>query len=519
MGDHLALPIAAASNHSASSEGYARRDLKTMTQGGMALLLASAFGNGLSYVFGIVLARLLGPEEFGVYALALSIFNALLLVALLGMDTGVIKFISAHLAVGDAHRARDTGIKVGLIGGVSGLVVGTGLAVLAGPLSVAVYKIPRLDMVLWFFAAMLPLACASAVFVAALQAFQTIRPMIAIKYLWEPISKLTLAGGLVWAGFGLTGVMAALVLTVAVSVVISALTVIRMAGMRTLDVSRWQQDNLKGLLGYCLPLALSNAVGAFTARSDIFILGYQASAQEVGIYLAAFQTSAILALVLGAFDGAVAPMIGGACAQQNRERLEHVYQTAGRLVFIVALPLALIMIIFAADILAVFGREFSAGAACLTVLVIGQLLNGVSGTASTVLLMSGRSGLVMKNSIIVGVLLVVAMALLIPVWGILGAAVAASAGLIVINVTRVAQVWWLCAVQPFTWALAKPLAAGSMAAMLVLVMKASVVSSYYPVLAFVLIALYVGTLALFSLEEDDRAVLVTLFNKMRPPQS
>lgn len=519
MGDHLALSVAGASNPSASAGGVARRDLETIAQGGVALLLASVFGNGLSYVFGIVLARLLGPAEFGVYALALSIFNAMVLVALLGMDTGVIKFIAAHLAEGRTHHARATSVQVGLIAMVSGLVVGIGLAVLAGPLSGAVYKMPRLDMVLWFFGAMLPLACVSTIFVAVLQAFQTIRPMIVIKYLWEPIGKLTLAGGLAWAGVGLAGVMAALVLTAAVSVVMSALAVIRMTGVRMLDVSRWRQDNLKGLLGYGLPLALSNAVAAFTVRSDILILGYWASAQEVGIYLAAFQTSAMLALVLGAFDTAVAPMIGGAWAQQNRVRLEHVYQTAGRLVFSVALPLALIMIIFAADVLGVFGLEFAAGAACLTVLVIGQLLNGVSGTASTVLLMSGRSRLVMTNSIIVGVILVAASALLIPVWGIWGAALATSVGLVAINITRVVQVWRLFGVQPFTWGLAKPLVAGSVAATLVLAMKTGVSPAYSPVLAGALIVLYVGVLALFSLEQDDRAVLVTLFNKMRYPQS
>ena len=64
------------------------------------LLLASVFGNGVNYLFMMFLARQLGMEDFGIYALGLTIFNALLLVAIAGIHTGTIKFES------DISRAR-----------------------------------------------------------------------------------------------------------------------------------------------------------------------------------------------------------------------------------------------------------------------------------------------------------------------------------------------------------------------------------------------------------------------------
>ena len=68
-------------------------DLKAMFQGGTAARVASAQGNGLNYAFGIFLAGQLGINDFGLYALRLTIFNALGLLVLFSRDTGVVRFV------------------------------------------------------------------------------------------------------------------------------------------------------------------------------------------------------------------------------------------------------------------------------------------------------------------------------------------------------------------------------------------------------------------------------------------
>ena len=123
----------------------------------------------------------------------------------------------------------------------------------------------------------------------------------------------------------------------------------------------WNIQEARTLLTYCLPLAVSNLFGVVAPRSDILILGYWANTQEVGIYLAAFQTAAIMALVLSAFDTGLAPIISRAWSQQDRARMSDSYQAVSRLSITVSLPVFCCLILFANDILKVFGSEFANG--------------------------------------------------------------------------------------------------------------------------------------------------------------
>lgn len=99
----------------------------SLMEGGASLLVASMFGNGMNYFFMLFLARQLGTEDFGIYALGLTIFNALLLVAIAGVDTGAIKFVSEYRAQGQEEAAcRAIATAVVLVTGF-GLIAGLGL--------------------------------------------------------------------------------------------------------------------------------------------------------------------------------------------------------------------------------------------------------------------------------------------------------------------------------------------------------------------------------------------------------
>jgi O-antigen/teichoic acid export membrane protein len=490
------------------------RDHKTITYGGGALLLASALGNGLNYAFGILLARMLGAEDFGLYALALTIFNMVSLTVVFGMDTGAIKFVSHHLGEGQSDKARETLVAAASMAFGSGLIAAIGLALLAHPIAVTLYNKPDLVLSLLFFAAAIPLGTLAIVLLSILQAFQTVRYTILIKYLWEPIGKFVFACVLLWAGFQLFGVLISIVIAFAVSAVLSIHAVYRLAFKGSDGFLVWNMQEARTLLAFCLPLAVSNLFSVVAPRSDILILGYWANTQEVGIYLAAFQTAAIMSLVLSAFDTGLAPIISRAWSQQDRARMRDSYQAVSRLSITVSLPIFCCLILFANDILKVFGSEFSNGAAALMILAVGQVFNNATGSANTVLLMSGHSRLVMTNTVVMGVALLAVTATVIPYWGMTGAAIAASTTFILTNVIRVIQVWRLHHIQPYTWGLAKPIIAAAAATGIVLMLHNSAVMLPSPVLGLALGMLYLTGLLLLGISQEDRLVFQLLFSRV-----
>lgn len=489
------------------------RDITTIARGGSALLLASAFGNGLNYAFGIFLARILGAEEFGLYALALTIFNMISLTVVFGLDVGTTKFVSHHLAEGQGDKARSTIIAAASLAFCSGLVAAIGLAWLAHPLAVTLYHKPDLTLGLMYFAAAIPLATLTSVLLSALQAYQTVRYTILIKYLWEPAGKFVLAGLLLLAGFHLLGVLISIIMAFAVSTFLAIYALHQLAFRGGSQLSAKNLPEARTLLAYCFPLMISNIFGVIAPRSDILILGYWATAKDIGIYLAAFQTAAIISLVLSAFIAGSAPIISRAWSQGDRARMSEVYQAVSRLAITVSLPIFCCFVLFSREILEMFGVNFTAGTTALLLLATGQLFNNATGSANSVLLMSGHSRLVMTNTIIMGIVLLAATAVIIPFWGITGAALAASLTFIVTNLIRVMQVWKIHGVQPYTWALAKPAAAAVLATGIVLVLRVSVTAIPISLLGLMVGVLYLSGLLLLGIHQEDRLILQSLFSR------
>jgi O-antigen/teichoic acid export membrane protein len=490
-------------------------DIKTIAYSGGALLIASAVGNGLNYAFGIFLARLLGADDFGLYALALTVFNIVTLIVVFGLDTAAIKFVSHHLQENQESRAATTIGTSTILAFGSAFVAACALAIAAQPLAMTVYGKRELSLPLALFAAAIPFATVSTVLISALQAFQTIRHTIFIKYCWEPIAKFVFAAALLWAGFYLAGVVVAIILTFAISTALAIRAMMRLLHWRPDEVPVWDVGLARELIAYCMPLAIAKLFSVLATRSDILLLGYWMRSEDVGIYLAAFQTAAMMALVLGAFDTGLAPILSRAWSQRDSLRMTTSYQAVSRLAAMVSAPLFCCLVLISQAILGVFGQEFRVGSAALVILAVGQFVNNITGAANTVLLMSGQSQIVMRNTVVMGVGLLMAATLLIPRWGMTGAAVAASGTLILTNIIRVFQVWQLHQVQPFTWGLAKPVVAALVATGILMFLQSSLLSIPTLVLAIALGALYLVGLLALGVNWEDRLVLRSIISRGR----
>ena len=479
-------------------------------ENGAAVLAASLFGNGLNYFFMLFLARQLGMEQFGLYALGVTLFNTALLVGCAGLDTGVTKFVSAYMAQGRAGAARRVIAAAVTIVTLLGVLTGIGFWAMAAPLSERLYQKPGLALVLLCFAPALVFALVGSVFLAALQAFQTVRYTVALKYLWEPIGKWVTAGIAIWAGWGLSGVVLGWVVVFGVTACLAGAVLARQGRLDVTDFAALGRSEVRTLVTYSAPLLLANLFGVVAPRADVMLLGYWVSAEDVGVYLAAFQTAAVLALILGALDVVFAPAISRAWAANDRLTFRESYAMVHRVAFTATVPLCVLLVLFADDVLRVFGSGFAAGGSIMAVLAVGHLVNASSGCANTVLLMSGHSRIVLINTVGYGTLLIGATAAMIPVWGPSGAALAASGSFVLLNGVRVAQVWRLHRMLPWTRAIVKPLAAGGVMGLAIWLLKPYLATAAYLPLGVMACVLYIAVLYVARLESDDALILTAL---------
>ncbi|MCI4626596.1 MAG: flippase, partial [Candidatus Magnetoovum sp. WYHC-5] len=170
---------------------------------------------------------------------------------------------------------------------------------------------------------------------------------------------------------------------------------------------------------------------------DKLILGIYVSESEVGIYNVAFKLSAVTSLFLLSINSISAPKFAQYYANGDMKRLELTAKQAVKLLFISSTPILAILFIFSDPILGIFGTPFKDGHYALLMLTFGQFVNSICGSVGLILLMTGKEK-TLRNilffCVIVSILLHV---VLIPHFGINGAAFSTAVGFILANLLAV----------------------------------------------------------------------------------
>ncbi|MGA7271080.1 MAG: polysaccharide biosynthesis C-terminal domain-containing protein, partial [Acidimicrobiia bacterium] len=178
-----------------------------------------------------------------------------------------------------------------------------------------------------------------------------------------------------------------------------------------------------------------------------------------------------------------------------------------------------VMVIYPEPILALFGKSFVAGAAALVVLAGSELANAITGTCGSVVDMSGKGVMKVVNKVVLIGLLIGGNLLLIPPFGVMGAAWAVLGGTVAINLIRVVEVWWFARIQPYDLRILKPMLAAGIAfgvgRFLDTWLPASQGLGYLVLGAAIVGITFLAALVLFGLPADERAVVGGLVRRVR----
>jgi O-antigen/teichoic acid export membrane protein len=274
-------------------------------------------------------------------------------------------------------------------------------------------------------------------------------------------------------------------------------------------------SQFKPILRYSLPIMVGIAFSVSASKSDFIILGYLVADSDVGLYAAAFQTAAIMSIILQSVESVIAPYISEAISKNSVENLKEVYQLSLRWVYILGAPLYLFFMLFPDELLAFFGEQFVTAALCFSLLATGQFINIATGSANYMLLMQGKTKWVMVNSIINGSMQVGLNIYLIPQYGIIGAAVSMIAATTLINVLRLIEVYVLLKIHPYSLSLIMPTLIALLTYGAVFLLKQEIALNIQFVLAPATFIIYFGFLLLFGLTISEKTMLYAAISKLK----
>ena len=184
-----------------------------------------------------------------------------------------------------------------------------------------------------------------------------------------------------------------------------------------------------------IPFTLLSAVSLLGVQVGVLALGWLGLEPEVAALQIATQGSTLVSLPLLVVNLVIGPHVTRAFRDQNYRQLHKLSRYSARLALLGALPVGLTLIFLGAPIVRfVYGEEYLASTALpLAILSAGQLLNVAFGSVGLFLTMTGYEKDTLTGQIIALVVNTALVVLLVPSMGAVGAAIAGSRGLAVWN--------------------------------------------------------------------------------------
>lgn len=390
--------------------------------------------------FLLVVTRLYGAEVFGVYVSAAALVEIAVALLTSGFRDAAVRYV-ARYAEEDREKLYDAlanafGFSLG-----GALVIVAGAQALGAPALQATYAFgAELAPAVRVMALVLPLMAFERVVLAATQGLRIMRYDAFIAGGLKPLTLLTAALLIHSTLPTVEGLVIAWVL----SQVLSGLAAIRIYGReftwRPLGRALRRFRLNRELLGFALPQNLNMTLNRFLTGIDVLMLGaLGASASSVGVYGAGSGVVRELRQIKLAFSGALAPQISRLYAQGDLETLGRVYSSTARWTATLAVPALLLVAALHADLLRIFYPDYDGSMAfMLWLLPVPYFINGF-GLAGNVVVMTGHSRLNLINSATIGVVNVGLNFVLIPRFGMAGAAAASALGALALALLEVTQ--------------------------------------------------------------------------------
>jgi len=402
-----------------------------------------------TFVTSVVMARLLGPSGFGTYTYATSWAYLLAIPATLGFDG----LVGREVAIYEAQSTWDylrgllrwANILV-LCSSVAIAVIGTGIAAL-------MYGKPGSDpqLVLCFFLVMisLPLVGLRNIRRGSMRGLHQIVIGLVPEMLVAPVLLLAFIGvAAVWLqeSFSASWAVGAYTVTSGITLVLSTILLNRsLPSEAKAALPRYQRFDW---LVQAWPFVLLESIYVLNARADVLMLGSLNGLEAAGIYAPVNRGAQLIVFILMAFNGPLSPTIASLYADGKKQELQKILIKTARVCLLVSAAATVILLSLGRQYLLVFGPEFTQGIEALRILCVGQVLYVFVGLAPMVLSMTGHAQFTAASGLIGAVINVVLNLILIPRYGVNGAAIATTAAMLASGIVNTFWVYRKVGIHP-----------------------------------------------------------------------
>lgn len=402
---------------------------------------------GLAFVTTGIVSNGVGATGTAAFFQAIALYAIFASALSLGADTALVRGVSRALARDEHDR----------IWPMVCIALGPVLIVsLAGAIVVWLFA-PEIGMrispgspdetadYLRLLAPILPMTPLLAVSLGATRGMGAIYPYTLVQNLLIPITRTGLVACVVFAGAQIKLILLAWAAPLVLGVLVAMPIMVRACRIPMVTRKKGRTASARGEFGPLWRFAIPRGLAALVERglewADVLLVIYFVGPAPGGIYAVVRRVIGVGGLFEGSLRIVIGPRVSRALTTQDKGEFRAVFKEATAVLVLMSWPLYLSLIVYAKDILALFGSEFELGATALRVACVAMLLEVSAGMLQSSLLMGGRSHWQLMNKTCQLLVLMSGCILLVPLYGINGAAISWLLGCLV-NITMAGtQVW------------------------------------------------------------------------------
>jgi O-antigen/teichoic acid export membrane protein len=406
-------------------------------RGSSLLLVGRVIGLAIDFVAQVLIVRYLAKDDYGAYAVALSIVAVGTTVCLLGLDRTLGRFAPIYQEHGDPGRMWGTIIVVFSTVATLGICVVLGVQALQGLLGGLVDD--RLALSLLLIAIVLsPMQAIDNLLISMFATFGSVRSIFVRRYVIAPLLELSVVAALILTHGDARFLASGYVLVAALGVGLFMGVLLRLLRRQGL-LAELRRETLRlpvrEIYSFALPLLASDLVFTLRTSLTIVLLAAMRSTTEVAEYRAVLPIAIQNLFVATSFRFIFTPGAARLFALGHHRSLNDLYWQTAAWIAILTFPVFVVGLALAEPVtVLLFGESYRSAGVVLSVLVLGYYINGAIGFNSLALRVFGRVRYMVAADLMSAALSVTLSVLLIGAYGAIGAAVATSLTLLAQNV-------------------------------------------------------------------------------------
>ena len=397
---------------------FSNPHIRIIVRGGAATMIGKIIALALSFATSLLISRWYGADVLGLVAIINSIIMFLTIISVMGLDTAMLKLIPKYSSR-DSLAAGTIYNRILMYTGLSSIAISIILILSPSIIAIDFFSKPELEYFIYLLGLVFIFQTYHKINSTLIRGFEKATAFAFIQIL----PSLVIFFGIFILHYFLSNKYLPLYVYIFSSIIVFVIGM-----LITFKLSHNKKENVdipfKRYLEVSLPMMLSSSMFFLASQTDILMLGAMASAIDTGIYSVSVKLAGLTIFVIVALNSMMAPRFSKLYHSGSLDELESVVKFSSKIIFFATVPIVSIIIIFGEFLLNIFGEDFIMGYNALIFLVVGQFFNAVCGPTGNLMNMTGLQSNYMKIVLISSILNIILNYILIPVYGIEGAAFA-----------------------------------------------------------------------------------------------